>query len=202
MKKIIAIFCLAILLCTAFSGIAVATEKRVTVGDWSGDYGYPSPFGFYERGPGYIRMSFIFDTLTWKDDEGIIPWLADSWEMSGDGKTWTFYLHKGVRWTDGEPFTADDVKFTFDYMQDHPFAWTSLGNIKEVDVVDNYTAVIHLYEPDADFLEYTAGHVVIIPEHIWEDVSDPITFTSEAAVVGTGPLKLVELQSSRGVLLV
>jgi peptide/nickel transport system substrate-binding protein len=178
--------------------MAVATEKRVTVGDWSGDYGYPSPFGFYERGPGYIRMSFIFDTLTWKSEDGIIPWLADSWEMSSNGKTWTFYLHKGVRWTDGEPFTADDVEFTFDYMQEHPFAWVSLENIEEVEVVDNYTAVIHLKEPDADFLDYTAGHVVIIPKHIWEDVSDPITFTSEEAVIGTGPLKLVEYSQAEG----
>lgn len=199
MEKIIAIFCLAILLCSAFTGMAVATEERVVkVGDWSGDYGYPSPFGFYERGPGYIRMSFIFDTLTWKDERGIISSLADSWSKSYDGKTWTFYLHRGVTWSDGEPFTADDVKFTFEYMQEHPFAWISLENIEEVEILDPYTVVIHLTEPDADFLEYTVGHVPIIPEHIWEGVSDPITFTGDEAVIGTGPLKLLEYNQAEG----
>jgi peptide/nickel transport system substrate-binding protein len=208
MKKIIAIFSMAMLLCSAFSGMAVAkedsemtvaaAEKVVKVGDWSGDYGYPSPFGFYPRGPGYIRMSFIFDTLTWKDENGVISWLADSWSESYDGKTWTFYLHRGVKWSDGEPFTADDVKFSFEYMQEHPFAWISLENVEEVEVLDPYTVVFQLKEPDADFLDYTVGHVVIIPKHIWEDVSNPITFTGDEAVIGTGPLKLLEYNQAEG----
>jgi peptide/nickel transport system substrate-binding protein len=199
MKKNIAIFCLAMLLCSAFSGMpAAAEEKEVKVGDWSGDYGYPSPFGFYPRGPGYIRMSFIFDTLAWKDERGIISWLADSWSSSYDGKTWTFYLHRGVTWSDGELFTADDVKFSFEYMQEHPFAWISLENIEEIEVLDTYIVVFHLNEPDADFLDYTVGHVPIIPEHIWDDVSDPITFTGDEAVIGTGPLKLLEYNQAEG----
>jgi peptide/nickel transport system substrate-binding protein len=208
MKKIIAISCMAMFLCSAFSGMAVAkedsemtvaaAEKVVKVGDWSGDYGYPSPFGFYPRGPGYVRMSFIFDTLTWKDENGVISWLADSWSKSYDGKTWTFYLHRGVTWSDGEPFTADDVKFSYEYMQEHPFAWISLENVEEVEVLNPYTVVIHLKEPDADFLDYTTGHVVIIPKHIWEDVSNPITFTGDEAVIGTGPLKLLEYNQAEG----
>src|SRR5258705_4758371 len=42
------------------------------------------------------------------------PWLAESWQVAEDKKTWTFKLRKGVRWTDGKPLTADDVKFTWD----------------------------------------------------------------------------------------
>lgn len=61
------------------------TPAPVTLTLPGDDWGYPSPFTFYPRGPGYIRMSFIFDTLTWKDEKGIIPWLADSWEVSEDG---------------------------------------------------------------------------------------------------------------------
>ncbi|MDY0042041.1 MAG: hypothetical protein RBS57_17150, partial [Desulforhabdus sp.] len=45
-----------------------------------GDWGLPTPFTFYPRGPGYIHLSFIYDTLVWKDEKGIIPWLAASWE--------------------------------------------------------------------------------------------------------------------------
>ena len=205
MKKIIAIFCLAMLLCSVFGGMAVAKEEKVVkfAGDVpGGDWGYPSPFGFYPRGPGYIRMSFGFDTLTWKDQNGtVIPWLADSWEMSDDGKTWTFHLHEGVKWHDGEPFTAKDVQFTFDYTkkQKTAFKWfQSLDYIDHADIVDNYTAVIHLTEPFAPFLVDIAGDVPIIPEHIWKDVSDPGKFVGDTAVIGTGPFKLVEYNKDLG----
>ncbi|RJS84787.1 peptide ABC transporter substrate-binding protein, partial [Methanophagales archaeon] len=129
-EKIIAVLALTILVCSAFGGIAVVASAEKVVkfaGDVpGGDWGYPSPFGFYPRGPGYIRMSFGFDTLTWKDQDGaVIPWLADSWEKSDDGKAWTFHLHEGVKWHDGEPFTAKDVQFTFDYIKKHKtsFKW-------------------------------------------------------------------------------
>ena len=92
------------------------------------DWGYPSPAAFYPREPGYIRMSFLFDTLTWKDEAGIIPWLANGWEVSEDGTRWTFTLHPGVRWHDGQPLTAGDVAFTFEYMREHldAFKWFAL----------------------------------------------------------------------------
>jgi len=73
-----------------------------------GDNGYPSPFA-YVRGPGYIRSSYIFDTLIWKDSQGYIPWLATDWQLSSDGKTWRFTLRDGVKWQDGSALTADDV---------------------------------------------------------------------------------------------
>lgn len=68
-----------------------------------GDYGLPSPFTFYPRGPGYLRISYIYDTLVWKDEKGIIPWLIE--EM---GKKWIFYLKKGVKWHDGQFLTVRD----------------------------------------------------------------------------------------------
>ena len=56
------------------------------------DWGYPSPYAFYPRGPGYVRMTFLFDTLAWMDQDDIIPWLAEAWDSSEDGKTWTVRL--------------------------------------------------------------------------------------------------------------
>ena len=81
-----------------------------------GDYGYPSPFG-YVLGPGLVNVNFLFDTLLWKDSTGQpIPWLAEAWEHSPDGREWRFTLREGVRWQDGQPLTAEDVVFTFDYL--------------------------------------------------------------------------------------
>ncbi len=210
-RRFLAVLALVVLVYSASVGVmalsvsaGTATEKVVKfAGDVpGGDWGYPSPFGFYPRGPGYIRMSFIFDTLTWKDRNGtVIPWLADSWEMSEDGRTWTFHLHHGVKWHDGEPFTAKDVQFSFDYITRHrtAFKWfQSLSYIDHVDVVDDYTAVVHLKEPFAPFLVDIAGNVPMIPEHIWKNVSDPGKFVDKRAVIGTGPFKLVKYDKEQG----
>ena len=204
---VVSVLVLAILACSACNGITVAAagEEKVVkfAGDVpGGDWGHPSPFGFYPRGPGYIRMSFGFDTLTWKDQDGaVIPWLADSWEMSDDGKAWTFQLHEGVKWHDGEPFTAEDVQFTFDYIKEQQtaFKWfQAMSYIDHVEVMDDHTAVIYLTEPFAPFLVDIAGNIPVIPKHIWQDVSDPGKFTGAEAVIGTGPFKLVEYNRAQG----
>ena len=90
-----------------------------------GDYGYPSPFA-YLRGAGLILASYIFDTLLWEDSTGDpIPWLAKEWSHSPDGLEWRFTLRDNVKWQDGQPLTADDVKFSFDYMTTGAAASTS-----------------------------------------------------------------------------
>jgi peptide/nickel transport system substrate-binding protein len=211
MRKTILI--LVMLLCSMlFSVNVLAEENAVTAAEekivkiaggepGNSDWGYPSPFAFYPRGPGYVRMSMLFDTLTWKDANGVIPSLADGWKVSDDGRTWTFYLDSNARWHDGEQFTADDVKFTFDYMkeQEGAFKWfESISYIDSADVVDDYTVIIHLNEPVASFLVDIAGNIPIIPEHIWDGVSDPATFLGDEAVTGTGPMKLVEYNKDEG----
>jgi len=178
-----------------------STPSPVTLTLPGQDWGYPSPATFYPRGPGYIRMSFLFDTLTWKDEDGIIPWLADGWEVSEDGTEWTFKLHPGVRWHDGQPLTAEDVAFTFDYMKEHmdAFKWfTAVEKIEGVEVVDDHTVVLYLEEPMAGFLVDVAGTVPIIPRHIWEGVEDPAKFTDKEAVIGSGPFRLVEYTKEEG----
>jgi len=196
MKKTVLI--LAVLLCSiAFSATSLAEDEKFVIisgNSWE----VPSPFGIGLTSSDYFTLTLLFDTLTWKDADGVIPALADGWEVSYDGKEWTFYLNRNARWHDGELFTADDVKFTFDYMKDHPaaaFRWDMLiDHVESVDVVDDYTVVIHLDKPVISFLVDTAGSIPIIPEHIWKDVSDPLKFGGDdAAAIGTGPMKLVEV---------
>jgi len=139
-------------------------------------------------------MSFLFDTLTWKDEEGVIPWLANGWRVSEDGTRWTFHLQEGVKWHDGEPLTAEDVAFTLNYLQEHiaPGFEALKQQIEKVEVEDGHTVVLYLKGPIAGFLSDVAGSVPIIPKHIWEGVGDPKKFTAPKAVIGTGPFKLVE----------
>ncbi len=165
------------------------------------DWGYPSPFSFYPRGPGYIAMHFIFDTLTWKDENDVIPWLADSWSTSEDGKDWTFQLREGVKWHDGEPLTAEDVKFSFEYGKSHlaVSSWfAALADVESVEVSGDHEVTIHLTRPLASFQDDIAGNMPIIPKHIWEDVEDPAKFTTEEAVIGSGPFKLVDYDKEEG----
>jgi peptide/nickel transport system substrate-binding protein len=175
--------------------VPTPTPAPVTLTLPGDDWGYPSPFTFYPRGPGYIQMFFLFDTLAWKDEKGVIPWLADGWEVSKDGTIWTFKLHEGVKWHDGKPLTAEDVAFTFDYFKEHivAFEWfMAVEKVARTEVVGDHTVALHLKEPVASFLVNIAGSVPIIPKHIWEDVEDPAKFMGKEAVIGSGPFKLAE----------
>ena len=100
--------------------VAARTIDRLTLSWWT-DVGFPSPFAFSALGPGgVVRLSLLFDTLTWRDSRGIIPWLAERWEVSGDGRGYTFHLRPGVRWHDGRELTAADVAFSLAYYGAHP----------------------------------------------------------------------------------
>jgi ABC-type transport system substrate-binding protein len=83
------------------------------------------------------HSSYIFDTLVWKDDQGYIPWLATDWQVSDDATTWTFTLRDGVSWQDGEPFTAEDVVFTYEYFKQ----MTAQGMVKWGWPVDKIASV-------------------------------------------------------------
>jgi len=89
----------------------------------------------------------------WKGGE-IIPDLATSWETPDD-KTYIFHLRKGVKFHDGSPFTAEDVKFTMEYIQDPKNAATyrtHFKGIESIEVLDAYTVKVKLSKPQASFL--------------------------------------------------
>lgn len=175
---------------------AESTPKEVRLP--GGDWGLPTPFAFYPRGPGYVHLSLVFDTLTWKDEKGIVPWLADRWECSEDGLTWTFHLRPSVRWQDGVSLTARDVRFTFDYLRSHPMEWFPLAKVRSVETPDDSTVRFHLEAPYAPFLGHLAGSVPIIPEHVWRDVPDPRAAAVPERVVGSGPYRLTQYDKAQG----
>lgn len=125
------------------------------------------------------------------------PYLAESWEASDDLTEWTFQLRDGVTWHDGEPFTADDVKFTFDRIRDPEEAATTLPDfegVTSVDVEGPLTVRVTLSDGDSFFADRLAlGGNEIIPEHILGDtelLADDVDFMTTAPI-GTGPFKMV-----------
>jgi peptide/nickel transport system substrate-binding protein len=126
------------------------------------------------------------------DDSG----LATSWEVSPDGKTYTFHLRKGVKWQDGVPFTADDVAFTYNYIVKNDMYAFSIGTagIEEARVVDPLTVQIVCRRPKADLLRIW---VPILPEHVWAKVPPKKAgedFVNATPIVGTGPFQTVKFK--------
>jgi len=194
-------FFAAVLLCCVIPPKRIAWAKPLTytIADTTGDWGFPSPYRSYPRGPGYLRMSFLFDTMTWKNKEGeVLPALARRWEYLDDENAYVFELNKSATWHDGTAFTADDVAFTVQYRKTYPMAWIDPKIIEKAVPIDPHTVKLVLSEKYAPFLINVAGTMPILPRHIWENVTDPRTFGTEKALVGTGPFNLLDYDKAQG----
>jgi len=120
--------------------------------------------------------------------------IAESWEVSSDGLTWTFHLNEDLTWDDGEPVTAEDVAFTFNYIIDNEMSMftTATEYVDKAVVVDPYTVQIICTQPKANLLGAT---VFVLPEHIWSKISPQDagkTFENPPPVIGNGPFQVVE----------
>jgi peptide/nickel transport system substrate-binding protein len=161
----------------------------------------PSPVGDYTRNFNVFAsgsvlsgtQGMIYETLLFfnREDGSIKPWLASSYHLSNNATTITFNLHPGVKWSDGKPFTSADVVFTLNMIHNHPAIdysaiWTM---IKGVSAPDDHTVVVTLKQPSTPILWYLGGQTYILPQHLWSNVSNPVTYTNPNPV-GTGPFVL------------
>jgi peptide/nickel transport system substrate-binding protein len=119
-----------------------------------GDYGYLTPYAHYPRGPGIFKMRLIFDSLLERDEKGYINWLAEKYEIKENGKQYLFTIRDGVKWHDGEPLTADDVKFSFEYAIKHPMVSSTISekDIEKVEEVGDRQVMVTVKKPSAVFL--------------------------------------------------
>lgn len=145
----------------------------------------------------------LFNGLTAHDgNDQIVPGLAETWDYDEQTHTYTFHLREGVKWHDGEPFTADDVKFTIEAIMDPENGSENAPNyedVEEITVIDAQTVAFRLTEPNVAFLEYmTMG---ILPQHLLagQDMQESDFFRSP---VGTGPYKLESWDAGQSIVLV
>jgi peptide/nickel transport system substrate-binding protein len=145
---------------------------------------------------------YIFNGLT-KYDKNIKTTgdLAESWEIRDNGLVIIFHLRKGVKWHDGEEFTADDVLFTYDRVTDPkvPTPYSSnYGPVKKVEIVDRYTVRVTYKEAYAPALE--SWGMGIIPKHALEG-KDLAADEVSRKPIGTGPYRLREWVTSQKIVL-
>ncbi len=149
----------------------------------------------------------LFDGLTKPGkDLAPAPDLAESWTTSADGLSWTFKLRSGVKWSDGQPFSADDVAFTFNDIVAKPDLGAQNRNnfsaVKSVTVVDPTTVRFDLSRKFSALTSYLAYNAGIVPKHVLS--ADPLKTNSfnKGVPVSTGPFKVEKYTSGQSVSLV
>jgi peptide/nickel transport system substrate-binding protein len=157
-----------------------------------------------------IRYPFITESLLFLDNNTLKlrPFLAESYEISPDQMTYTFHLRHDVKWQDGVPFTADDVKYTYDRVKDPKVDAADkrvyLTNIKSCEVLDPYTVRFTATERYFKTLENlgTGDVMGIIPKHILEKSDSDFNANPYGrAPIGTGPYKFVRWDTGSQIVL-
>lgn len=148
---------------------------------------------------GLTTVKMIYSPLYMNNADGINWFLATDYSVSEDGMTYTFTLRDDVVWSDGEPFTADDVVFTYTEMeQEENLGWAysqlvyNEGTVA-IEKVDDYTVSFTFPFATPTAIEMLS-QIFIMPEHIYKDVEDYEHNDYNMNSVGTGPYKLVEYQ--------
>ena len=137
-------------------------------------------------------IEHVYETLVTTDETlAPLPGLAESWEVSDDGISYTFALRQGVTFHNGRAFVADDVKYSYERILDPATASPvvdELSSIDTIEVVDDATVKINLKAADSSFLaKLMGGSIAIVPKEVVEENGDLMQ-----VMVGTGPFKFAE----------
>ncbi len=159
-------------------------------------------FNPYNGHPNAGILGLVYETLDFVNinDGSFTPMLATDYKWNSDNTQVTFTTRQNVKWNDGKPFSADDVAFTFNLMKQYPAAdgsgvWSYL---KDVTAPDANTVVMTFQKAYPPVLVNIAGHVYIIPKHVFASVGDPTKYLTDKPV-GTGPFTLSKYQTDLAV---
>jgi len=183
----------------------------VTLAMFSAPAGMFNPLYYEDLYESYV-LGFVFESLMQQEDDlSYSPLLAESWTFSEDKKDITFKLRKGVKWHDGQEFTADDVVYTYTTLADKEYdgvrayyAEPLLGyeefhegktdTFKGVEKIDNYTVVFHFKEAKPNALDTVS--YLIVPKHIYGKYAIKDLKTAKESTespIGTGPFKISQM---------
>jgi peptide/nickel transport system substrate-binding protein len=148
-------------------------------------------FNPYNPQENFLSVGVLYETLMFVNtlqDAKVTPWLATDSAWSDGNKTLTFTIRKGVKWSDGQPFTARDVVFTFNLLKTFPgldlnSVWSALASVAQK---GDDQVVLTFKAPSVPYFYYVADQLGIVPEHVWSSIKDPVAY-KDTSPVGTGP---------------
>jgi peptide/nickel transport system substrate-binding protein len=171
------------------SGNKAAGNSTLTISNESGQLW---SCGFNPLNPSDTGLSvgFIYEPLVYVNplQQGkTTPMLASSFKWGAGNKTLTFTIRSGVKWSDGQPMTANDVAYTFNLTKKYPAldltgAWSALSSV----TASGNTVTMNFKSVAVPYFYYIADQTPIVPEHVFSKMSNPVTDPNKAPV-GTGP---------------
>jgi peptide/nickel transport system substrate-binding protein len=185
--------------CGGTSSSSNTSGGTVSISD---EYGitWPCEFSPYNATVNYDSFGPIYEELVFMDslkDGATTPWLATKWAWSNNDRTLTFTIRNGVKWSDGKPFSAKDVVFTFNLLKKYPSLdlnsdWSVLSSV----ALSGSDQVVFNFKTGAvPYFYYIADETPIVPEHIWASIKNPVTYLDKTPV-GTGPYTMSACSSA------
>ncbi len=197
--------CVALLLLCASCQFRVPKDPEILVQNLGAEPGTLNPILMTDANAAQVS-SFIYETMLELDNETLEykPMLAEKWEVSPNHLQFTFYLRKDVKWQDGVPFTADDVVYSYNVIQDPKIdaavARVSFRDVEKVEALDKYTVRFTYNKPYFRAL-LVCGGISIVPKHIFNDGQDFNTHRANRKPVGTGPYIFKEWKTKQKIVL-
>lgn len=176
------------------------SDSTISLAVGIGDDGPPTmvknfnPFGTDNRHGTFYMYEPLLVVNTIDNEESMF--LAESYEVADDAKSVTFKLRQGVKWSDGEKFTAEDVVFTLKMLKKNPALdragiWSSIKSV----TAEGMSVTVTFKGPNAPAVT-SVGQTLIVPEHVWGKVDDPVTYKNTDPV-STGPYTLGEFSPNQ-----
>ncbi|HAA05174.1 MAG TPA: peptide-binding protein [Syntrophobacteraceae bacterium] len=191
---------------------AIATQDLATPddGDWlvahlSAEPATLNPITATDAYASQINQ-YIYESLLKRDERTtrLVPELAESWDVAEDHLTYTFHLKKGVAWQDGVPFTARDVVFSYQRIQDPKVDAAHQRNyyrdIDQLEMLDDYTVRFRYRVPYYRALE-VCGEMPIVPAHLFAEGDDFNLHPIGRQPLGTGPYRLIKWDTGEQIVL-
>ncbi len=183
-------FVVGVLAASALTATAWSADLKVAI---SAEQNSMDPH-YHNLSPNNMLSTAVFNKLVEQDEvQNKVPGLAESWKQLAPD-TWQINLRKGVKWHDGTPFTAEDVKFTYSRAGNVPNSPSSFALytkvVKDIEIIDDNTLLLKTDGPFPLMVDYMSG-VCIVSKKYGEGATTQ-DYNSGKAMIGTGPYKFVE----------
>jgi peptide/nickel transport system substrate-binding protein len=186
------VVCLAATACGGKKAGGKSGSKSVTISNEQGTT-WTCGFNPYNASVQFLSFGTVYEELTYVDglkSGATTPWLASSYGWSNNNKTLTFKIRPGVKWSDGKPFTAADVVFTFELLKKYPALdlnanWSVLKSVTQ----KGDKVAFDFKAPAVPYFYYIGDQTPIVAKHVWASIKNPSTYKDEHPI-GTGPFKM------------